>query len=403
MLEIYVVWHPHDVAGELLAQQVLDHFHGTAFSGLIGGSVEVYVRSEGWTSAADAPRPIPVVEPLPFDMPPAELTAVVPVIGLELTKAVQEVGSPWRRYIDDLADAAWASPDTVGVFPLFTSTAGGHLAELFGPYQGIGVPANHFDQDEASLRCRDLAQGITEMARGTQDDIKVFVSHTKHASDEDRDDLTRLIAEVRRVIGQTRLDDFFDAQDLKPGSDWAATLHAEAATSALLAVRTDLYASREWCQREMSIAKRAGMPVVILDGLAAGERRGSFLMDHVPRVPSRATDGPKATGAIIDCLNQLVDECLKRALWGHQQRLGTGKAALDVAWWAPHAPEPVTLAAWLRNTESTRPAEGPLLILHPDPPLGPEERRALIEIASLADLGNRLDIVTPRGLATRGA
>jgi hypothetical protein len=241
------------------------------------------------------------------------------------------------------------------------------------------------------------------MARGTDDDIKVFVSHTKHASDEQRDDLTRLLAEIRRVIGQTRLDDFFDAQDLKPGRDWAATLRKEAATSALLAVRTDLYASREWCQREMSVAKREGMPVVILDGLAAGERRGSFLMDHVPRIPRRASDGPEATAAILDCLDQLVDECLKRALWERQQQLGTGEAGVDVAWWAPHAPEPVTLVAWLRKTESTRSGNGPVLILHPDPPLGPEERSALVEIASLADLGDRLDIVTPRGLATRGA
>ena len=60
----------------------------------------------------------------------------------------------------------------------------------------------------------------------------------------------------------------------------------------LLAIRTDLYASRDWCQREMLIAKRAGMPVVIMDALGRGEERGSFLMDHVPRVPLR----PSAAG-----------------------------------------------------------------------------------------------------------
>jgi len=37
----------------------------------------------------------------------------------------------------------------------------------------------------------------------------------------------------------------------------------------------------------MLIAKRAGMPIVILDAPVLGEERGSFLMDHVPRVPVR--------------------------------------------------------------------------------------------------------------------
>ena len=38
-LEIYVVWHPNDPAGQTAAQQFIEHFHGTAFSGLIGGAV----------------------------------------------------------------------------------------------------------------------------------------------------------------------------------------------------------------------------------------------------------------------------------------------------------------------------------------------------------------------------
>src|SRR5215467_4657050 len=45
ILELYVVWHPGDAAGQAVAQQLIDHFRGSAYSGLIGGAVDVYVRS----------------------------------------------------------------------------------------------------------------------------------------------------------------------------------------------------------------------------------------------------------------------------------------------------------------------------------------------------------------------
>ena len=66
VLEIYVVWHPGDSEGERVAALLLDHFRGTTFSGLIGGAVEVFVRSVSATGdQRDAPRPLPCVEAMP--------------------------------------------------------------------------------------------------------------------------------------------------------------------------------------------------------------------------------------------------------------------------------------------------------------------------------------------------
>ncbi len=50
VLEIYAVWHPDDgpEGGREIAREFVNHFHGTLFSGLIGGAVEIYVRSEVW-------------------------------------------------------------------------------------------------------------------------------------------------------------------------------------------------------------------------------------------------------------------------------------------------------------------------------------------------------------------
>lgn len=390
LLEIYVVWHPDDHAGEQVAGQLIDHFHGTAFSGLIGGAIEVFVRSEGWGPPDEAPRPLPYVEPLPYGLLEAELTVVVPVIGRRLAHAVENDG-PWRDYIHRLRAGADARPDRVRVLPvqLTNARSDGTLDDVLGDLQRIA---------DADGLCRDLAQAITQFAQRDASRLTVFLSHTKRAGDRN-DAPLEIVRRVRELILDTRLAEFFDARDLQPGSDWSTELVSSSATSALLAIRTDLYATRAWCQREVLTAKRAGMPVVILDALANGEERGSFLMDHVPRVPLHSAGDDDV---ILRALEQLVDECLKRALWQRQQELAAREDADVADWWAPHAPEPITIVDWLSERAATLPPNRPVIVLHPDPPLGRDEVETLDELTALAGLPDRLRILTPRGLAIRG-
>lgn len=167
-----------------------------------------------------------------------------------------------------------------------------------------------------------------------------------------------------------------------------------------------VYATREWCQREMLIAKRHGMPIVILDCLDVGEERGSFLMDHVPRIPVRTMGAGWNKYDVRRGLNLLVDECLKRVIWGIQKEIASDRRDLAISWWAPYAPEPVTLAQWIEDglsARSFRVGDDDLRVLHPDPPLGPEESAALQQILALTGHTGRLDVLTPRMLAARGA
>jgi len=407
MLEIIIVWHPQDERGALIAQEFLDHFHGTAFSGLIGGAIEVYVRSAGWRSEDDAPRPIPFasfVHPAGVGSP--RYVVVVPLMGNELAMAVQE-GGPWREYMEAISVTGKGSAQ-VGVFPHSldeSATDGTRLGELMGSFQRIAAATPQPDDCERALRCRELTQGVAQMlAESAEQRLTIFISHTKRPSAGEGESVKPLIAAVRDVIASTRLAEFFDAQDLQPGRDWDVELRRRASTSALLAIRTDLYPSREWCQREMLIAKREGLPVVILDAIGDGEERGSFLMDHVPRMPLRRVDGQWSRADIYRGLDLMVDQCLKRELWRHQSQTTESSLGLNVAWWAPHAPEPVTLIKWLQEYIK-QPAQGgdqdDLIVLHPDPPLGAEEKRVLQEIVDLSGLKRTIVVMTPRLLAAR--
>jgi hypothetical protein len=321
---------------------------------------------------------------------------------LDFARAVEEGPGSWRDYASTIANAEMANPDRVCVFPLSIHQAaseGTELGHIFGRFQRIGAPAAAApDEPENELRSRDLAQSIAQLVGS--DRLTVFISHTKR-SGSDEQGVLELIERVRWIIGQTKLRQFFDANDLQPGRNWDAALRAGASSCALLALRTDLYSSREWCQREMLIAKETGLPVVILDALGRGDERGSFLMDHAPRVPLRRDNGRWRDADIRAGLNLLVNESLKRALWQRQARLAEKRPELNVAWWAPHAPEPATLVHWLK-ARGAAPAGLPALrVLHPDPPLGSEERRVLEAVAAVAGLPG-IDIMTPRLLAARG-
>lgn len=409
VLEIYVVWHPKDAAGQIVAHEFLNHFQGNAFSGLIGGGVEIYIRSEGWRTNDDAPRPIPFPEIQPTNgINPSQIIAVVPVLDIEFAAAVEEGIGAWHNYVTQIVNAQKASPKRVGIFPLLINLAATDQTKLgnyFNAYQRIAASGSTtIYEPEKDLRLRDLAQALTQLANPQQERLTIFISHTKRESPDEEREVHELVERVRSIISHTRLASFFDAQDLQPGRDWDEELRMRAGTSAMLVLRTDLYSSREWCQREMLIAKREGMPIVVLDALGRGEARGSFLMDHVPRVRVQRNSNSWIDSGILNGLNLLVDECLRRELWGWQSKLSQDtQADLGIDWWASNAPEPTTLIHWLEQNEvALRSDKAVLRVLHPDPPLGAEEGAVLKQILKFGKPQSQLDILTPRILASRG-
>ena len=431
VLEVYVLWHPLDREAAAIADELAAHFHGGVYSSLLSGAMEVYMRSAGWKAATDAPGPVmwPGSTPLAPGYGAADFVAIVPVIGLEMNRAVNRAGDPWRAYVEQVAAAQDRDPAHVRLFPMRRGAGpASRLAELIPHTQFIAEQDPHAELQEpaAELRCRDLAQGLAQWVSPVQDEqLKVFISHTKRQGTLD-ESVAGLVQAVRTVFDSGRVANFYDAHDLKPGEDWNCALRSGAASSALLALRTDLYATREWCQREMLTAKLHGMPVVVLDALTAGESRGSFLMDHTPRIPVRRdAQGDWGVDAIRRAINLLADAWLHRVLWLRLQTQAAGHAGLGRYWWAPQAPEPSTLVRWLtaplraaadpaaaESAATTgvtaaprmpaQPAGSDLRILHPDPPLAADERDVLQNLIALAGYG-QLDLTTPRLLASRGA
>jgi len=184
VLETYVVWHPDDHAGARATHQLIEHVHGTLFTGLIGGAIEVYVRHQGWQGPVDAPRPIPIPDaPPPNGVAQAQHVAVVPVLGIGLARAVQPGSGAWFDYLTTLVDAHETCAHRVRIFPLLLADAatlrGSTLDRILGRYQRLGgsLPATGEVPDTGWQR--DLIQGLAQFTEQAGSRLQVFVSHTR--------------------------------------------------------------------------------------------------------------------------------------------------------------------------------------------------------------------------------
>jgi hypothetical protein len=397
ILEVYVLWHPGDELGERAAKWLMAHFNSPAYAGLAGGAVEVYIRSAGWLTLTGPPRPIPFMEPLPAGLPSAEITAVVLVLGRALARAVRD-DEKWRDYVMDVVATDTKTGSAVGVYLLpdpRVNLSHSTLSTITSQQQALPKLA----ASSAAILGRELAQAITQrLRRGTRfsenERLKVFVSHTKWNR---LDGNAELVDTVRAVLQKTHLCAFFDEQDIQVGADWKQVLETESSRCVLLMMRTDLYSGREWTQYEVLQAKLHDLPVVALFAVRDQEDRGSFLMDNVPVVPCPPADD--TTPAIEKALNRLVDEALKVTLW-RAQSVYLERHGFD--WLPAHAPEPVTLAPWLKRHREQYGEHRHVLVMHPDPPLGPREREVVVGLCRLAGFQNDVDVLTPRTFASRG-
>ncbi|MFF7286278.1 hypothetical protein [Streptomyces griseorubiginosus] len=405
VVEIYVVWHPLDRQGRDIAEALQARLRGDRFTGMLDGIVDVYERSAGLHGEGSAPRPIPLPG---TGSPGAEYVVIVPLLGAQWMRAAENSGEPWRDYAYRIR-RAWESRGTqskVGVFPLLMSGTPltGELERLMGGIQRFGEPGGPQPEDIHDTRLRDLSQAIAQLVRGDDTRLTVFISHTRHGDHAPKG----IIDRVRHSVRDTRLAEWIDYHSLMPGSDSLRELVDRAADGIMLAVRTDEYASRHWCQREVLTAKRAGVPVVVLDALSAGDRRGSFLLDHVPQLCVGSAPEDTTERTIRRALNLLVDEYLNRVLWRSRLRTLASHPGLQVDWWAPQPPEPATLTTWLTGWLADARRSGHTIadskprIVHPGPPLGDDEMQVLDDIAIIGGIRSGLDITTVELLAARG-
>lgn len=110
--------------------------------------------------------------------------------------------------------------------------------------------------------------------------IKIFISHSK------KDGLNKALELKCQIEAYSKLDTFFDASDIQDSTEWENIIrqNLDDQQSVLLVIQTDSYSSREWCKKEVLIAKKNKIPILILKALKEGEDRSFPYMYNVPTI-----------------------------------------------------------------------------------------------------------------------
>ncbi|MBI3270139.1 MAG: CHAT domain-containing protein [Planctomycetes bacterium] len=234
---------------------------------------------------------------------------------------------------------------------------------------------------DARATLHEIAMAACRTLLDRRDDsrIPLFVSHTK-ADLEGTGHAARTLSDY--VKTQTTGEAFFDATDLRPGHSLAAQLDKAAGQGVFVAVRTDAYSSRVWCQRELFAAKKSGLPTLTVEVLVKGEARSLPYAGNGPTVVWNKDPGEVVSRAMVEWL-----KARHFALAAAGAVSAAGLPADTIC--LPRPPELLDLA------QGPLRATGPVLVLHPDPELSIHERSVLHRAQP------RLRLVTPTTLYRR--
>lgn len=112
--------------------------------------------------------------------------------------------------------------------------------------------------------------------------LKIFISHSK--KDDNKIGLQRALEFRDYIRSKTKLDSFFDANDILDGQDFENQIKSNAAgeMSLLVILNSNTYSEREWCQKEVLYAKRNKIPTIAVS-LLDGEVKRSF--PYISNIP----------------------------------------------------------------------------------------------------------------------
>lgn len=369
-LVLYIVWHPSFTEGAEIAEALREHFRRKLYENIAGGTgLSVLFRSAAAPGSST---------PMPIDLNDAETTAVVVLADTTLAADAE-----WTRYIQELVGRTEAAGLSTRVFPVAIESS--ILKSL-----GLEEQALRWDRWLGSSNerrrqligeltyefCRMLRHYLEHLKRPAEEEaaleaylkkVQIFLSHSKH--DEDGE---RIAHSVRDRLHQGHgLSSFFDVHDIPAGLRFHKVLLQQVRVSAMVAIHTDSYSSREWCRREVIEAKRWNVPLVIANAITDLDERGFPYLGNVPVVRLE----PRGADRIDFVIGRLLDEVLKDFLWRCRVELARGSAAPSVVF-VPRPPELISLAGLPPAADVPEP-----VIVYPDPPLSAEEERLFAEIA----------------------
>lgn len=125
----------------------------------------------------------------------------------------------------------------------------------------------------------EIYRSIVDKDEPTADksSLKLFLSHTK------ADDFAiKIVDDLRNYIMNTNMSFFFDVWSIQPGCKVKDEIINHLREATLLAIETDTYSSRYWCQKEVILAKQMKRPLLIVNAISRAVDRVFPALSNAP-------------------------------------------------------------------------------------------------------------------------
>ncbi len=338
-LLVHLIFHPSSDAGRKLALDI--HQALNADPNVPGLRIPTVFCAEDGSGA-------PPVDPA---LDRAARSFVMPLADTEM-----DVDPAWCGFVAELWQRCQGSAHRCVPFQLSE-----YAQPLDDRLRGVNF-VRAFALKEAERSAFVVRRLVTELCRFLHGDplqhdspaapTKVFVSHTKLDLGQE----PKVVEALQEYLKQDQpIKVWYDSGDIPGGSRFAREIGAGIEDSSLLCVRTDHYASREWCRKEVLLAKEKSRPIVVINALTHNEVRSFPYLGNVPELRWRGE--PAAA----------VDLLLKETL----RHLHSG---LTLAAWQQPGDQVFLYPPEHLTTADLKPGAA---VLYPDPPLGKEETDTL--------------------------
>ena len=369
-LQLLLLAHPKSALANQIAEALISRFVEPPASG--GLRIPVFFTPD---KGDDCPPELNGVGGLNLNA--AQHTIVVILADARMLRTINSgTGNAWKTFVQRAIELNPLDVSPHHVLPVALEPEGFQLSDT----QHV-LSALISDDDELGAYERRLAEiSFHIAARGVQllehgkipavapnrmkAPVTIFISHAK--ADLDRKYHDDTVHQIRAILDELPIEQWFDTQQIATGQDFAAAINAGIRDcSIMLAIQTDHYSSRPWCRREVLDAKQYGAHLLVVNALQSGEARNFPYGGNVPTVCWRFSDDP--------CLNarRVIDRAVLEALRFKYNRAVLNALAEPDEIVLPAPPEAVTLANEYGNGEFDK------IFLYPDPPLGREELQVL--------------------------
>ncbi|WP_426976848.1 TIR domain-containing protein [Acinetobacter johnsonii] len=202
------------------------------------------------------------------------------------------------------------------------------------------------------------------IGHGSSTSVRLFLSHAKKGG------IGEVYAKsIKEFINTTNMKEFFDASEISAGYRFDEEIISHINQSTLIAITTDEYSSRYWCQREILEAKKTNRPIIAVNCLKEYEDRIFPPAANVPCVHITPSEDPSRHEVLTILVAALIETIRfnfsNKLLNYYQMQSWVDKDAVILAR-PPEIQNAILLKQVLEQDKQ-------LTICYPEPPIYAEE------------------------------